>query len=148
MKNFKHLILPITLPLMLVLFSCIALGDGGLFLRVGESPSAEMQINASAPSPDSVLRAGRERYAKSCSSCHGEKGQGFAGPNLTDKYWLHGYGIKSLSAVITEGVPTKGMIGWTVVYTPSEIRDLASFILSLQGTNPPKAKKPEGALHE
>ncbi len=148
MKNLKRRILPITLPVLLVLFLCFAVADTGLIMPAGDGMTAETQISGSASTPESALKAGRERYMKNCSSCHGDKGQGFAGPNLTDKYWLHGYGLKSLCTIITDGVPSKGMIGWSVVYTPPEIRDLASYILSLQGTNPPKAKKPEGALHE
>ena len=96
---------------------------------------------------DSTLKIGKEIYLKNCSGCHGEKGQGFAGPNLTDKYWLHGGTIKDIAASIHDGIPDKGMIAWKIVYSPSEIHTIADYIHSLHRTNPPKAKKPEGILY-
>ncbi len=149
MKNLVRIILPTSVPLMLMLFYSPAGAISGTGGGEGIIPSADTQASSQAtPSPDSSLRVGREQFMKNCSGCHGEKAQGFAGPNLTDKFWIHGYGIKGLCTTISDGVPATGMIGWSVVYTPQEIRDIAGYILTLQGTNPPKAKKPEGTLHE
>ena len=99
------------------------------------------------PEADSTLKSGKGLFLKNCSGCHGEKGQGFAGPNLTDNYWLHGGGIKNIIASIKDGIPSKGMIGWEIVFSSKEIQIIAAYVHSLQGTNPPKAKKPEGALY-
>ena len=38
------------------------------------------------------------------------------------------------------------MISWQLVFTPKQIQEIASYVLSLQGTNPPNAKKPEGRV--
>jgi mono/diheme cytochrome c family protein len=96
--------------------------------------------------PAAVERGGQE-FAKFCLSCHGNKGQGLVGPNLTDDYWIHGGGIRNVYATIKQGVPAKGMISWQLVFTPKQIQEIASFVLSLHGTNPPGAKKPEGKLY-
>jgi cytochrome c oxidase cbb3-type subunit 3 len=89
---------------------------------------------------------GKTLFQKDCSGCHGDKGQGFAGPNLTDKFWIHGGGTKNITASINEGVPGKGMITWKGVLSPAEIQALAKYMHTLQGTNPPKAKAAEGDL--
>jgi len=42
------------------------------------------------------------------------------------------------------GVPEKGMITWGNLLSPKKIQEVASYVVSLQGTNPPNAKPPEG----
>src|SRR5574343_592852 len=39
-----------------------------------------------------VLAMGAEVFTGKCASCHGNELQGLIGPNLTDKYWIHGKG--------------------------------------------------------
>jgi cytochrome c oxidase cbb3-type subunit 3 len=94
---------------------------------------------------EAVSRGGDE-FKRYCVSCHGNRGEGLVGPNLTDQYWIHGTGVKNVYATIKNGVPAKGMISWQLVFTPKQIQEIASFVLTLQGTNPPNAKKPEGQL--
>ncbi len=93
-----------------------------------------------------MLSRGASEFAKYCVSCHGNRGEGLVGPNLTDQYWIHGAGVKNVYATIKNGVPAKGMISWQLVFTPKQIQEIASYVLTLQGTNPPNAKKPEGQL--
>jgi cytochrome c oxidase cbb3-type subunit 3 len=94
-----------------------------------------------------ALQRGAEEYTKYCVSCHGNKGQGIVGPNLTDDYWIHGAGVRDVYTTIKLGVPAKGMISWQLVFTPKQIQELASYVLTLRGTNPPGAKNAEGTLH-
>ncbi len=91
------------------------------------------------------LDNGAQIYAKNCVPCHGDKGQGVIGPNLTDEYWIHGGTMTDVVKTITYGVPAKGMIPWGGTLSKDEILDVAGFILErLQGTNPPNAKPPQG----
>jgi len=92
------------------------------------------------------LLAGQTTFKKLCSVCHGTKGEGIVGPNLTDKYWIHGGGIKNVFLTIKNGVPDKGMVSWKSQLTPAQIEEVGSYILSLSGTNPPNAKPPQGSL--
>ncbi|HLP14859.1 MAG TPA: cbb3-type cytochrome c oxidase N-terminal domain-containing protein [Bacteroidota bacterium] len=92
------------------------------------------------------LKAGMENFKKYCVSCHGPEAGGVVGPNLTDQYWIHGGGIKNVYTTIKMGVPAKGMISWQLVFSPKQIQELASYVLSLQGTNPVGGKAPQGAL--
>jgi cytochrome c oxidase cbb3-type subunit 3 len=102
----------------------------------------EYNVTVSKSAKD--LTEGSQIYLTSCVACHGDKGQGGVGPNLTDKFWIHGGGIKDLYKTITHGVPQKGMIAWEKSLNPLQIQKVASFILTFQGTNPPGAKEPQG----
>lgn len=95
---------------------------------------------------DASLKEGMEKFKKNCVSCHGSEGGGIVGPNLADQHWIHGGSVKNIFATIKNGVPEKGMISWKLVFTPKEIQQIASYILTLQGTNPPGGKPPEGNL--
>lgn len=97
-------------------------------------------------SATSDLSAGATIFTTSCATCHGQKGEGLVGPNLTDEYWLHGGGIKEIFKVIKNGVPEKGMIAWSAQLTPKDIQKVASYIRTLKGTNPPNPKAPQGEI--
>ena len=91
-----------------------------------------------------LLTAGAELFTSKCAACHGQKGEGTVGPNLTDEYWLHGGTINDVFKTIKYGVPAKGMIAWQSTLNPIEMQNVASYIISLQGTNPAGGKEPQG----
>lgn len=91
-----------------------------------------------------ALAEGATIFKNNCVACHGDKAQGIAGPNLTDEFWIHGGGIKNVFHTITEGVPGKVMISWKEKLTPLQIEKVASYVLSLYGTNPPGGLAPQG----
>ena len=82
-----------------------------------------------------------------CASCHGQLGEGGAGPNLTDDYWIHKGSLSDIYQSIKHGYPDKGMQAWGSTFTPKEISYLASYIKSLKGSNPPGAQPPKGDLY-
>ena len=92
------------------------------------------------------IEAGKKLFSSNCAVCHGDKGQGGVGPNLTDDYWLHGGAINDIFKTIKYGVVEKGMQSWKDVFSPDQIADLSSYIITLHGTNPPGAKEPQGEL--
>jgi cytochrome c oxidase cbb3-type subunit 3 len=94
----------------------------------------------------SALSEGELIYKSVCAACHGQQGEGLVGPNFTDEYWLHGGGIKNVFKVIKYGVPEKGMIAWSAQLKPVDIQKVASYILTLKGTNPPNPKAPQGEI--
>ncbi|GAB3904950.1 hypothetical protein GCM10028803_35110 [Larkinella knui] len=90
------------------------------------------------------IDAGKAIFTQNCVACHGANAEGKVGPNLTDAYWLHGGNVKAVFHVITEGVPEKGMVSWKKQLNPLQVQQVASYILSLQGSNPAGAKEPQG----
>lgn len=90
------------------------------------------------------IEEGAKIYQTTCIACHGGKGEGGVGPNLTDKFWLHGGTINDVFKTIKYGVPEKGMQAWEKTYSPSQIKNIASYIKSIAGTNPPNGKAPQG----
>jgi cytochrome c oxidase cbb3-type subunit 3 len=89
---------------------------------------------------------GKSIYAINCLACHGANGEGLIGPNFCDSNWIHGGAINDLVRIINVGVPAKGMIPWDKTLTPEQILQVASYILTLEGTNPPNQKAPEGEV--
>jgi cytochrome c oxidase cbb3-type subunit III len=97
---------------------------------------------------ESELANGKDIFEKSCAVCHAADGGGGVGPNLTDVYWLHGGSINDVFKTIKYGVPQKGMIAWQATLKPTDIRDVASYILTMQGTTPASPKEPQGDPYE
>ena len=94
------------------------------------------------------VEEGAKIFQTTCIACHGGKGEGGVGPNLTDKFWLHGGSINDVFKTIKYGVPEKGMQSWEKTYSPSQIKNIASYIKSMAGTNPPNGKAPQGEPFE
>ncbi|MFH6996924.1 cbb3-type cytochrome c oxidase N-terminal domain-containing protein [Flavobacterium sp. FlaQc-57] len=94
------------------------------------------------------LAAGKEIFAMNCAACHRADGGGQIGPNLTDDHWILGGGIKNVFHTISNGGRDgKGMVSWkTNGMKPKEIQKVASYILSLRGSNPKDPKEPEGEI--
>lgn len=90
------------------------------------------------------ISSGQSIYNTNCVACHGDKGQGLVGPNLTDEYWLHGGSINNIFKTVKYGIPEKGMISWEKMLTPKQISDVSNYILSLKGSNPANGKAPQG----
>ncbi len=102
------------------------------------------ESNVAALLDEASIQEGLAIYTSTCATCHGKAGEGGAGPNLTDEYWLHGADMKSVFSTIKYGVPEKGMIAWRTQLRPSDIHKVASYVMKLQGTNPPNPKAPQG----
>lgn len=93
------------------------------------------------------LDEGKTIFTTNCAACHRADGGGQIGPNLTDDKWILGGGIKNLFHTITNGGRDgKGMIAWKGTLKPKEIQKVASYILSLQGSNPKDPKEAEGEV--
>ena len=93
------------------------------------------------------LSKGKSIFQENCIACHKADGGGQIGPNLTDQNWILGGGIKNVFHTISEGGRDgKGMISWKTMLKPTQIQQVASYVLSLQGTNPADGKAPEGEI--
>jgi len=121
--------------------------------RAAENKPEETEVAEVDPktllSDPVALKIGAESYVQVCAACHGAKGEGMIGPNLTDKYWLHSKGDgEGILIAIKEGFPEKGMPPWKDVVEKSKHSPLAAYVMNLQGTNPANPKAPQGELIE
>ena len=95
----------------------------------------------------SDIATGKDLYIANCVACHGKGGEGTVGPNLTDEYWIHGGSIQDLFKTLKYGWVEKGMKSWKDDLSPMQIAQVASYIRTLKGTNPPNPKAPQGDLY-
>jgi cytochrome c oxidase cbb3-type subunit 3 len=93
------------------------------------------------------LANGKKTYDVNCVACHGANGEGLIGPNFADEYWIHGGALEDVVHIINVGVPAKGMIPWDKTLTQTQILEVASYLLTFEGTDPPNQKAPEGELY-
>lgn len=87
---------------------------------------------------------GEAKFAQVCASCHGAKGEGLVGPNLTDAFWLHSDGtLMSIRSVVANGIAEKGMPAWEKILSQEEMVAVVAYVGTLRGTNV-EGKAPEG----
>lgn len=97
--------------------------------------------------PEAIEKGKTVFINNNCGGCHRNDGGGNAiGPNITDEYWLHGGSVKDIFVTIRDGVVEKGMPAWGKTMSAQDVKNVTFFVMSLQGTNPPDAKKPQGEL--
>ncbi|WP_323757329.1 cbb3-type cytochrome c oxidase N-terminal domain-containing protein [Roseivirga sp.] len=94
-----------------------------------------------------ALADGKKFFEAQCGMCHKADGGGLAGPNLTDDYWRHGGSMTNIYNTIKNGVPNTAMIAWESKLNPIRLQNVASYVKSLRGTNPPGALPPDGELY-
>ncbi len=93
------------------------------------------------------LAQGKTIFNTNCAVCHKADGGGQIGPNLTDDHWILGGGIKNIYHTLEHGGRDgKGMVSWKGTLKPKEMQLVASYVLSLQGSNPKDAKPADGEI--
>jgi cytochrome c oxidase cbb3-type subunit 3 len=155
---------------LFILFGTIVFGFGYWFVyhtaRLRPTPNVayraevqallEARIRANPASPEAVLAMasdagrvaeGREVFMTTCAACHGQEGEGVIGPNLTDRYWIHGATPAAILTAAVDGFPAKGMPAWGPILGPDQAAKAAAFVLTLKGRNLP-GKPPQGEAIE
>lgn len=101
---------------------------------------AHYVLSLSGSAHDSARAArGKEKFA-ACAACHGPEGKGnqqIGAPNLSDKTWLYGGSVATITETITKG---RGgvMPAHKGILSPAEIHVVAAYVYSL--SNQPAAK--------
>ncbi len=113
-----------------------------------DNPELFDTANIVAFTDEENVAIGKELFtSKTCTICHLDDLGGSIGPNLTDKEWILGGGIKNIFDVIAKGGrPGKGMIAWEGTLTREEMIQLSSYIIAMQGTLPANPKAAEGDI--
>ncbi len=92
-----------------------------------------------------ALKTGKEIFTSKCSACHGPDGGGLVGPNLTDRFWIHGKGeVNDIYKVVHDGVLDKGMPAWGALLSTAELNTVVAYVKSIQGSTPTNPKAPQG----
>ena len=93
------------------------------------------------------LAVGKTIFTTNCAACHRTDAGGQIGPNLTDEHWILGGGIKNIFHTLNNGGRDgKGMISWKGTLKPKEMQKVASYVISLKGSNPVDPKAPDGEI--
>jgi cytochrome c oxidase cbb3-type subunit 3 len=93
------------------------------------------------------LAAGKKVFDTYCVACHMADGGGGIGPNLTDDKWILGGGMENvLNTLNNGGRPGKGMISWKTTLNNTEMQQVASYVITLNGTTPANPKEAEGDI--
>lgn len=90
-----------------------------------------------------VVEHGRQIFAAKCVACHTEDGRGLIGPNLTDRYQLHGTTCMDLFKTVRGGVAGTAMLAWGEQMPALDVIAVATFVATLRGTDIP-GKEPQG----
>ena len=93
------------------------------------------------------INEGKNIFTTNCVTCHGKNAEGTVGPNLSDEYWIHGGSLGEVFKSVKYGWPAKGMKSWSSDLTPVDMKNVVSYINSLQGSKPANAKAPEGKIY-
>lgn len=92
-----------------------------------------------------MMKDAQSIYKLRCVQCHGDRGQGNIGPNLTDDHWIYGTAsLMDLFEVVSNGRPQKGMPTWSRTLRPVEVAQVSAYIGTLRNTNIP-GRPPQGA---
>jgi cytochrome c oxidase cbb3-type subunit 3 len=105
----------------------------------------DAMLSAIAKDP-ATLAQGKDVFVSTCSPCHKPDGGGNIGPNLTDAYWIHGNRPTDIYKTVTDGIPAKGMPTWTPVLGEQRVEAVVAYVLSIENTNVPGGKAPQGEL--
>jgi cytochrome c oxidase cbb3-type subunit 3 len=86
---------------------------------------------------ESAVAAGKEIFMAQCVACHDTQAQGRValGSNLTDEYWVHGGAPTDIHAIVTKGIPEKGMPPWAPILGEQGVNQAVAYVLTLRNTN-------------
>lgn len=83
-------------------------------------------------------------YKGNCVSCHGSRGEGLVGPNLTDQNYKNLTDLEGIHTVLVEGANNGAMPAWGTRLHPNELVLLSSYVATLRGQNLSGPRPPEG----
>lgn len=110
---------------------------------LANSPETSEEELVALSGDEMAMRAAASMFAANCSKCHGARGEGGIGPNLTDPFWIRGGSAMSIYQTIYEGRSLEGMPGWGLLLGPGKTKQLAAYVLTIRDINLP-GKAAEG----
>lgn len=110
-------------------------------------PLDEAAMRALSNAPDRIARGAKLYATTECATCHGEDGTSDAnrsGPNLRDRWWIHGSTMEAIAAVIRDGANNNAMPAQNRKLSNQDIANLTIYLVSRnrQGERGGKAPDP------
>lgn len=112
-----------------------------------QSPVSDDSL-AALTKHDAALADGKATFTTICVACHGPDGRGTVGPNLTDKFWIHGGKPSAIYKAVHEGFPEKGMPPWGKTLGVEKSRNVTAYVLTMKNTNVAGGKPAQGEPEE
>jgi cytochrome c oxidase cbb3-type subunit III len=103
---------------------------------------SEDALARSAQDPNLVAK-GTSIYTAKCASCHAAEGQGLIGPNLTDRFQMHGTTRMDVFKTVRTGVPGTAMLAWGEQLPAPDVVAVTAYVITLRGKDI-KGKEPQG----
>lgn len=122
--------------------------------RLDEKAAAMVQSEVTDASLTELARnpafvaSGAAVFKTNCSLCHMENGGGNIGPNLTDRFWLHGGRPTDIYNTVVNGVIEKGMNPWGKPLGPKRCQQVTAFVMSMRNTNVAGGKAAQGEAYD
>jgi cytochrome c oxidase cbb3-type subunit 3 len=91
-----------------------------------------------------LVEEGKSVFTTNCVACHGEKGEGKIGPNLTDSAWIHGGEAAQILESVAKGWPSFGMMAWEPILGPKKVKAVTAYLLTIKDSNVAGGKAAEG----
>ncbi|OUT62267.1 MAG: cytochrome C oxidase Cbb3 [Rhodopirellula sp. TMED11] len=113
------------------------------FQEIGDLQPDEVTL-ATYLQKENWVKFGKSVFATHCTSCHGAKGEGKVGPNLTDEAFKHIRTLPDIAKVIEKGANNGAMPAWGHRLQMNEIVLVSVYVASLRGTNIEGGKPAEG----
>jgi cytochrome c oxidase cbb3-type subunit III len=90
-----------------------------------------------------VVEKGKQIFAAKCVACHAEDGRGLIGPNLTDRFQLHGTTRMDMFKTVRGGVQGTAMLAWGEQMPATDVVAVTTFVTTLRGLDI-QGKEPQG----
>lgn len=122
-------------------------------MQLEETKKAYAEIGELKPDEATILKmmnnqkwmsVGASVFKTNCVSCHGDKGQGQVGPNMTDDNYKNVKVIADIPQVIIKGAAAGAMPAWGGRLHPNDIVLVSAYVASLRGQNLTGPRGPEG----
>ena len=94
-------------------------------------PGADPESVEESDEQAAAIEEGNSLYRGLCSGCHGGRGRGGKGPDLTDERWLHGDKDEDIARVIQNGVPRTTMKKLGESLKDEQITKIIQYVRSL-----------------
>lgn len=114
-----------------------------LVKRQPPAPETSVEALAALANDAAAVGEGEKVYKTYCFACHGPNAEGLVGPNLTDKFWIHGGNPKAIHESISHGYPDKGMQAWEPTLGKAKVTQVTAWVLTQRNKNVP-GKAPQG----